>query len=73
KTKQLVALGTSITAGCRYCMGLHVKGAFEAGADSEEIYETALVAVMMGGSPALTYVTDVKEAIEEYSPESTIS
>lgn len=73
KAKQLVALGAAITAGCKYCIGLHVKEAFRAEASREEIYETALVAVLMGGSPALTYVTDVKKAVEEYSPKSTIS
>ncbi|MFW6385625.1 MAG: carboxymuconolactone decarboxylase family protein [Candidatus Hadarchaeota archaeon] len=73
KSKQLVALGAAITAGCKYCIGLHVKDAFRAGATKEEIYEAALVAVLMGGSPALTYVTDVKQAVEEYSTESTLS
>ncbi|MBS3815229.1 MAG: carboxymuconolactone decarboxylase family protein [Hadesarchaea archaeon] len=66
KTKELVALGTAITARCKYCIGLHVRNSLSAGATKEEILEAASVAIMMGGNPALTHVTEVKEALEEF-------
>ena len=66
KTKELVTLGTAITARCKYCIGLHTKKALEAGATKDEILEVALVSMMMGGGPALTYVTEVRKALEEF-------
>jgi len=66
KTKELIALGTSITARCKYCIALHVSGALKAGASKEEILETATVAILMGGGPALTHVAEVVKALEEF-------
>ncbi len=66
KTKELIALGTAITARCRYCIGIHVKTALAAGATRDEILEAATVAILMGGGPALTYVTEVRKALEEF-------
>lgn len=66
KTKELITLGTAITARCKYCIGLHTKSALQTGATKEEILETASVAIMMGGGPALTYVTEVRKALEEF-------
>lgn len=66
KTKELIALGTAITARCIYCIGIHVERALAAGATRAEILETAAVAILMGGGPALTYVTEVRKALEEF-------
>ena len=66
KTKELIALGTAITARCKYCIAIHVKKAIAAGATRGEILETAAVAILMGGGPALTYVTEVKKSLEEF-------
>lgn len=66
KTKELIALGTAITARCKYCIGIHVQKALEAGASREEILEASTVAILMGGGPALTYVAEVKKALEEF-------
>jgi AhpD family alkylhydroperoxidase len=66
KTKELITLGTAITARCKYCIALHVKKALDAGASKEEILETATVAILMGGGPAMTYVVEVKKALDEY-------
>ncbi len=65
KTKELIALGTAITARCKYCIAIHVKKCLEAGADREEILEAATVSILMGGGPAMTYVAEVKDALEE--------
>ena len=69
KTKELIAIGTSITARCKYCIAIHVNKAIQAGATREEIMEAATVAILMGGGPAMTYVVEVKKAVDEYLPE----
>ena len=66
KTKELIALGMAIAARCKYCIGIHVQKALEAGASKEEILEAATVAILMGGGPALTYIAEVKKALEEF-------
>jgi len=65
KQKELIALGIAISATCDYCIAIHVKKCFEAGATREEMAETCGVAILMGGGPALTYSTFVAKAIEE--------
>ncbi len=67
KTKELIALGTAITARCRYCIGIHTQKALAAGATEEEIWEAATVSVMMGGGPALTYVAELYKALQEFN------
>jgi AhpD family alkylhydroperoxidase len=68
RTKELVAVGTAITARCKYCIAIHVEKALNAGATAEEILEVATVAILMGGGPALTYIVEVKKALEEFTP-----
>jgi AhpD family alkylhydroperoxidase len=65
KEKELIALGIAICATCDYCIAIHVKKCFEAGATREEIAEACGVAILMGGGPALTYATFVAQALEE--------
>ena len=66
KTKELVAVGTAITARCKYCIAIHVEKALKAGATKEEILEVATVAILMGGGPAMTYIVEVKKALDEF-------
>ena len=66
KTKELVAVGTAITARCKYCIAIHVDKALKSGARKEEIMEAATVAILMGGGPAMTYIVEVKKALDEY-------
>ena len=68
RTKELVAVGTAITARCKYCIAIHVEKALKAGATPGEILEVATVAILMGGGPALTYIVEVKKALEEFVP-----
>ncbi|MFH0965682.1 MAG: carboxymuconolactone decarboxylase family protein [Planctomycetota bacterium] len=70
KQKELIALGIAICATCDYCIAIHVKKCFEAGATKEEIAEVCGVAILMGGGPALTYSTFVAKAVEEFGKES---
>lgn len=66
KTKELIALATGITARCKYCIDIHTQTALESGATREEIMEAAFVAIMMGGGPAMTYVAELKKALDEF-------
>jgi AhpD family alkylhydroperoxidase len=66
KTKELVAIGTAITARCKYCIAIHVEKALKTGATKEEILEVAAVAILMGGGPAMTYIVEVKKALDEF-------
>jgi len=65
KTKELMAVAIGITQQCEWCIAIHVKKALAEGATKEELVETAWVAVLMGGGPALMYAGLVLEAIEE--------
>ncbi|MEF3193973.1 MAG: carboxymuconolactone decarboxylase family protein [Halothiobacillaceae bacterium] len=64
KTKELIALGMSITARCSYCIGIHVNKALHAGVTHAEIIEVCKVAILMGGGPAMTYIAEVKKALD---------
>ena len=65
KTKELIALGISISIRCNECITYHLNDVIEAGATDEEIIETINVSVMMGGGPALMYATHAYEALHE--------
>ncbi|HOV22462.1 MAG TPA: carboxymuconolactone decarboxylase family protein [bacterium] len=64
KTKELIAIGIAVALRCPYCIGGHTEKALKAGATEDEIYEAGMVAVLMAGGPALTYITELKKAIE---------
>ena len=64
KTKELIALGMAITARCVYCIGLHVDKALKAGVTHAEIIDVCKVAMVMGGGPAMTYIAEVKKALD---------
>jgi AhpD family alkylhydroperoxidase len=64
RTKELIALGMAITARCSYCIGIHVNKALQAGVTHAEIIEVCKVAILMGGGPAMTYIAEVKKALD---------
>lgn len=66
KTKELIALGMSITTQCKYCVGVHVQKCLDAGATDAEINDVCKVAMLMGGGPAMTYIAEVYKGIELY-------
>lgn len=66
KTKELIALGISITSLCDDCIAFHTQGALKAGASREEITEAIGVAVFMGGGPATMYATHALDALEQF-------
>lgn len=66
KTKELVTIGIAISKQCHWCIAYHVHQALEAGATESEIMETCLVAVLMGGGPALMHAQMALKAIEDF-------
>jgi len=66
RTKELLALGMSITAQCKYCVGVHTQKCLDAGATEKELVAVCHVAMVMGGSPAMTYIAEVHKAVEVY-------
>lgn len=66
RTKELVALGMSMTAQCKYCVGVHLQKCLDAGASEAEIIDVCHVAMAMGGGPAMTYIAEVHKALELY-------
>ena len=65
KTKELMSLGMSMVSRCKYCISLHVKNAVDAGATKEEILETCVLAVLMGGGPAMAQTVEVIDSMRQ--------
>ena len=65
KTKWLLLLIASVTQKCPVCIPRAVAHCIESGWTKEEILESCMVAVLVGGSSVMTYVTLVVKAIEE--------
>ena len=66
KTKELIALALAVKAQCTWCIAIHAKKCLALGATPEEMIESAMVAALMGGGPALMYVKLVQDAIKEF-------
>ena len=67
KSKELIAVALSITQHCKFCISFHVKAALEQGATPGEILESAMVAGVQGGGPAIAHIKYVLDAIEVFS------
>ncbi len=65
KTKWLLLLVSSVAQKCPICIPKAVQNCLKAGWSKEEMLEACMVAVLVGGSSAMTYVTLVNKAIEE--------
>ena len=57
KNKELMAIAVALTTQCGYCLEVHKKAAFAAGATEEELAETVFVAAALRAGAALTYGT----------------
>lgn len=67
KTKELIALGIGINKQCKYCICVHTRGAYQAGATRAEIMAAAEVAIAMGGGPTVAYsAAVVAAAMDEF-------
>ena len=67
KTKWLLLLVASTTEKCPVCIPKAVQHCIESGWTKEEMLEACMVAVLVGGSSVMTYVTIVDKAIDEFS------
>ncbi|MFG1460508.1 MAG: carboxymuconolactone decarboxylase family protein [Thermoplasmataceae archaeon] len=65
KTKELIAVALSLASSCEWCITYHAVEARKSGASDEEILESAFIAVLMAGSPALMHMNILKDALEE--------
>jgi AhpD family alkylhydroperoxidase len=65
KQLELILVATSVMSQCEMCIAIHVEAAASAGAGRDEILQAALMAVAMGGSPKLMYMSYVYEALED--------
>ena len=66
KTKELISLSLGIAAHCVPCIAWHTKIAIDAGATRQELIEAGMVAVVMGGGPALAYLKYVIDACDQF-------
>ncbi len=66
KIKELISIALGITAHCPYCIAFHTKNAINEGATRQEIMESALVAGLMGGGPAVAYIRYVIDACDQF-------
>ena len=67
KDKWLLLLVSSVTAKCPVCIPRAVKHCLDSGWSKKEMLEACMVAVLVGGSSVMTFVTLVAKAIEELS------
>jgi len=67
KDKWLLLLVSSVTAKCPVCIPRAVRHCLDAGWSKEEMLEACMVAVLVGGSSVMTFVTLVTKTIEELS------
>jgi AhpD family alkylhydroperoxidase len=65
KTKELIAVGISVTIDCRSCMQWHIEQAAGQGATLREVLEAVEVGIEMGGGPATVSARFALEVIEE--------
>lgn len=65
KTKWLLLLVSSVTQKCPVCIPRAVQHCLDSGWTKEEMLEACMVAVLVGGSSVMTYVTLVNRAIRD--------
>ncbi|MCF7874434.1 MAG: carboxymuconolactone decarboxylase family protein [Candidatus Omnitrophica bacterium] len=65
KTKWLLLLIASLSQKCPVCVPRAVEHCLESGWTKEELLEASMVAVLVGGSSVMTYVTLIDKTIEQ--------
>ncbi len=66
RTKELIAIATSLISNCEWCITFHTKKALDAGATKDQIIEASFVAVLMAGAPALMHMQILLRALEAF-------
>jgi len=69
KLLELIALAIAVTRECDGCIASHARGAFRAGASSQELAEALGVTILMNGGPATVWGPRAYAAFEEMSAE----
>ena len=67
KVKELMAVAISISIRCEGCIAYHTRAAHKKGATREEMLETIVVAVEMGGGPSTVYGADALAAYDQFA------
>jgi len=67
KTKELIALGISVTLRCDGCIAAHARGASVAGATKQEAAEAIGVALLLNGGPGTVYGPRAYDAFCEFA------
>ncbi len=65
KELELIMVACAVMSQCEACIAIHVEAAASMGASKDEILQAAFMAVAMGGSPKLMYMSYVYEALED--------
>jgi alkylhydroperoxidase/carboxymuconolactone decarboxylase family protein YurZ len=65
KTKWLLLLIAGVSQKCPVCIPRAVEHCLEAGWTKDEMLEACMVAVLVGGSSVMTFVTLVAKSIED--------
>jgi AhpD family alkylhydroperoxidase len=65
KTKELIAIGISVSTHCESCMQWHIEQAAQAGASLKEVLEAVEVGIEMGGGPATVSARFALEVMAE--------
>jgi AhpD family alkylhydroperoxidase len=68
KTKELIAVGISVTSDCESCMQWHIEQAAAAGATMREVLEAVEVGIEMGGGLATVSARFALEVMERVFP-----
>ena len=62
KTAELIAMAAAASTGAEYCMKVHIRAAVKEGASRDEIYDTIMIAALVGKTrvlaPALRELCD---------------
>jgi len=66
KHKELILVALALYSQCEWCIGVHIAGAIEAGATKQEILESCMLCVVMGGGPKLMHMGLVYEELDKY-------
>jgi AhpD family alkylhydroperoxidase len=69
KTAELVALAAAVGMGAEFCMKVHIRAAIKEGASRDEIYDTIMIAALIGKTRVLAPA--FRELCEAYSADAT--
>jgi AhpD family alkylhydroperoxidase len=68
RVKELINIALAVASQCQWCIAIHVRHAFDAGATRDEIMSAGFMAVLMHGGPALMYLIPLTQAVDEFAP-----